>query len=774
VRGAAWTWLPETGARWARILSLQNSSRGFNPKAAKSERGWRIKAEVRVLTAQYCEDKKTTNGTMKTSKTVGRLVAGCLFACCLTLKLQAQTNLQFTAVAQTDEHAIQLTWASTNGELYQIQYANALATNSDGSTAWQTLYDNYPSQGTNTFWLDTGNYNLAPQALHPKYMSMRFYRILDEGQDSLTDVPTVTIDTLTNNMAATGELTFTVTAATDQPGLRGTILYVDGQEMQGADSVTNYTIGATNYETDTYSINTCEWLNRTHVLFATTEAASQYSSQENGGAVLTGHGVSPFVSVLFSNLVEGISFSQPSFDPSSGQTQQVSAVFANNSDWTLNIVDVYSNVVQTASGSGTSMSYNWDGTDNGTNLPNGLYYYYISAETNGESSDVMLSGGSSSFARSSAVRSESSELWAVAPDSENVVPFALYPPGFDTNGFTIFSATPSEVESLTASARPESSVAMRSGVSFAADSGGGSSASSQNSPPSPQRPPNNPVRGLAGTIGVAADTYTANSTNGPSVGPLDNGLGIHLYISMQDGSTAARTNPPRPQHKTEASSFVKTMQFYGWNNPLNKIDSQLSIYDLRGSGTPFNNVNMGVLMLHGSYGSGSSAIDYAANGCKQMYFTVTSGGSAQYLRFSEMNLGGSGTNGLKWMVMDACFSLYHANWSSMQSKGIYPYNSNLHLILGAQTETWASPRKWENFAHYMNYGTSILAGHYSPLTIRNAYYQANQDAFHGAQLPSGTTITLAVVGTSACLDDSLQTTNTPSGSWEWTSQSVYP
>jgi hypothetical protein len=95
--------------------------------------------------------QKKTNGTMKTSKTVGRLVAGCLFACCLTLKLQAQTNLQFTAVAQTDEHAIQLTWASTNGELYQIQYANALATNSDGSTAWQTLYDNYPSQGQTLF-----------------------------------------------------------------------------------------------------------------------------------------------------------------------------------------------------------------------------------------------------------------------------------------------------------------------------------------------------------------------------------------------------------------------------------------------------------------------------------------------------------------------------------------------------------------------------------------------------------------------------------------------
>ena len=378
----------------------------------------------------------------------------------------AQNTLQFTGVSVTDEGAMRLAWASTNGELYQIQYANALATNADGSTAFQILYDNYPSQGTNTFWLDTGNYNLAPQVVHPKYMPMRFYRILDEGPDSLTDVPTVTIDSLTNNMAATGELTFTVTAATDQPGLRGTILYVDGQEMQGPDDSTNYTIGSTNYETDTYSINTCEWLNRTHVLFATTEAASQYSSQENGGAVLTGHGVSPFVSVLFSNLVEGISFSQPSFDPTLGETQQVSAVFAANCNWTLNICDVYSNVVQTASGSGISMLYNWDGTSNGTNLPNGLYYYYINAATNG-GAYTMESGGSSGsgggsppspdMLSSSSFGSDSSELWAMSADGGDAVPLALYPPGFDTNALTIFSATPAEVNAARASVYTPSS-----------------------------------------------------------------------------------------------------------------------------------------------------------------------------------------------------------------------------------------------------------------------------------------------------------------------------
>ena len=654
--------------------------------------------------------------------------------------------------------------------MYEIDEADSVIDASIGTTTWNLLYNNYPSQGTNTFWLDTGNYNLSPQILNPKDMAMRFYRIVDLGQDGLaSDEPTVAILSPTNGTPAVGELSVTVIATTDQPILSGTKLYVDGQEMQMADSTTNFTdeTGVTNYEMDTYSINTCEWLNRTHVLFASAECESGYAVEPNSGVVASGHSVSPFVSVLFSNLVEGISFSQPSFDPSSGQTQKVSAVFAANCNWTLNIEDVNSNVVQTATGSGTSMLYNWDGTDNGTNLPNGLYYYYISTATNGESPGAMLSGSTSSLA----VHSESPELWAVAPDSENVVPLAIYPQGFDTNGFTIFSATPSEIETLTASSSSESSVAMDSGGSFSPDaSGGGSSAASQNSPASPQRPPNNPVRGLAGTFGIAYDTYSANGTNGVSVPPLPNVPGIPgSYIQMESFSASSGLPyGPRPQHTAETTIFASQMQHFGWSNPLNEADGQLSISSLRGSGTPFNNVSMGVLILHGTYGNTQ---DYMAGLCKQMYFVVTSGGSGQYLRFSEMNLGGSGTNGLKWMMIDACHSLYHVNCSSMNSMGIYPYNSNLHFIMGADTDTYTSTRRWWNFATYMNYGRHTF---YSPYTIRNAYYQGNIDAFQGANLPEGATITLAVAGDSACLDDTLQTNTPPSGSWQYTSQPIFP
>jgi hypothetical protein len=688
----------------------------------------------------------------------------------------AQTNLQFTAATSTDEQAIRLTWASQSNHVYQIQCANALATNADGSTAWQTLYDNYPSQGTNTFWLDTGNYNLAPAILHPKNAPMRFYRILDEGADTLSDEPTVSVTAPTSGTAVSGELVITVAAATDQPVLSGTKLYVDGQEMRPADSTTNWNDGVTNYEVDTYSINTCEWGNGTHTLFATTENESGYGDAMNAPPIMTGHAASTSVSVLFSNLVTRISFSQPSFDPLSGQTQQVSAAFAANCNWTLNIVDVYSNVVQTASGSGTSMIYNWDGTSNGTNLPNGIYYYYINAQTNGESSDFVdggSSGGSGSsppssgFARSSSIGSASSELWAVSADlSGGLVPLALYPPGVDTNGLIIFEASPAEIQSLKPSVSRTSFSAMNNGGAFSpAASGGGSSAASQGSPASPQRPPNNPVRGLVGSCAIAYQTFAGNGTNGYH---LNSPANKPYFPQIKIQNASGGTFEPLPRHKPEADNFISEMQYRGWTNRFVKADDQLKLSDMQGSGTPFNQVNLGVFLTHGAYGT---TADYYANGCNQIYFPITSGTSAQWLRMSDMNLGDAGTNGLKWMAIKGCHSLYHSDWSSMQYYGIHPYNSNLHSLLGADTDSATSATLMQLWARYMNFGTST---NYSPLTLRAAWYQAATDAYKGGQFPSGTTIIFAVAGDSACMDDSLQNYSQPQGGWTYHSKQVFP
>jgi len=63
----------------------------------------------------------------------------CSVAVGLAANAVAQTNLQFTKIVRTGEGAMQLTWASTNHEVYEIDEANALGTNSDGSTAWNQL-----------------------------------------------------------------------------------------------------------------------------------------------------------------------------------------------------------------------------------------------------------------------------------------------------------------------------------------------------------------------------------------------------------------------------------------------------------------------------------------------------------------------------------------------------------------------------------------------------------------------------------------------------------
>ena len=57
----------------------------------------------------------------------------------LTQSTFGQTNLHFTAVVATPERAIQLHWASNTNEIYEIDYADQLAGNADGSTAWNKL-----------------------------------------------------------------------------------------------------------------------------------------------------------------------------------------------------------------------------------------------------------------------------------------------------------------------------------------------------------------------------------------------------------------------------------------------------------------------------------------------------------------------------------------------------------------------------------------------------------------------------------------------------------
>ena len=94
---------------------------------------------------------------------LGRLTAVTIFGCCL-ITCNAPAQLQVTDVKLTEEGAIRLSWRSETNTLYRIQYASEIA----DETEWQTLTDWYPSHGSNSFALDTGDFFRTPYVLHPR------------------------------------------------------------------------------------------------------------------------------------------------------------------------------------------------------------------------------------------------------------------------------------------------------------------------------------------------------------------------------------------------------------------------------------------------------------------------------------------------------------------------------------------------------------------------------------------------------------------------------
>jgi hypothetical protein len=157
--------------------------------------------------------------------------------------------------------------------------------------------------------------------------------------------------------------------------------------------------------------------------------------------------------------------------------------------------------------------------------------------------------------------------------------------------------------------------------------------------------------------------------------------------------------------------------------------------------------------------------------CKQMYFPVTAGGGISYLRMSEMSLGGSDpTNGLKWFAFVSCDSLHHANWNSMINMGEQCYNSNMHMVLGANSVISTSSYLLQYWARYMNYGR----GSFSPLTVQNAWFQAAKDAYYGRKYDN--TMVMAVAADSNCTGDYVEQgfNSAPGGTWGYTSLQVWP
>jgi Family of unknown function (DUF6345)/Bacterial Ig domain/FlgD Ig-like domain len=648
----------------------------------------------------------------------------------------SQNTLQFTSVNATSEGAIQLHWASNSNEVYEIDYADSLIDTNTGSTTWNQLYTDYPSQGTNTFVADCGNYDLSPAIPHPKLSPMRFYRVMHVENDSLTPSPTVSIVSPTNGDSFSGNMTVQISASS--PDILADVkLYVDGEEQWPTYDGTNFVI------------NTCEWPNGNHVLFATAKSQSGLEGVANGGVITYAHSVSPFVNVTFSNLISRFDFSQPFFEPALGQTQAVTATFAANCDWTLQIQDANSNVVRTATGSGNSMEFDWDGTGDGeTSIPDGVYTYLLSAETNGEADEIVTNGSSGGGGNPPSPNFElmdSPELWVMSADGNDAAPLAIYPPGFDTNNLTIFSATPSQVQAARSTFAQTSSFET-------GDASPDYSGPSGQSTAGPTRKPKTGVKGAVGTFGICYKTYGTNGFN--SVHPTTGWpYPLPTYVAIDGQARTDHTVDYRIwTFRPIADDFASVMERGGWKAQFVKADDQWSATDIKktslGGNSIFNTCNFGVLMTHGSYGNDGSTGTEDDN----VQYTYCWLGGNNFVRLSDMDFGSAGTNGLRWMTIFACNILRSQNYSSMNNAGKIPVNDNLHLLLGFSSTGYAAYHLGKDYANYM------VNSNY---TIVNSLADACADSYTENSKGITNIVTIGISGWDSCMNDSLTLYNDP-------------
>lgn len=503
-------------------------------------------------------------------------------------------------------------------------------------------------------------------------------------------------------------------ATTSSYPLVTTKLFVDGQEMWPSQDGTNYTI------------NTCEWPNGPHTLFATALALSGYPGPSGALGITAGRAVSPYVSVTFSNLITKVAFSQQFFEPSLGQTQEVTAAFAANVNWTLQVLDQSSNAVRTVTGSGSSLLFNWDGTgDGGASIADGVYHYFISAQTNGQPFQGQAPGGGGSsggspplpsLASPSSTGSAEPELFAIPSDGSGpAVPLVLYPPCIDTNGFIIFEASWSEMmpprTSLLSSRTMDSSGA--NGVTPM------DATASAQSTTAPTRAQTAAVKNAVNNYGLAYWDYP----DGRTLTIPGNGQPYPITGVVHLDGITSRNCEYEALWNGGATRLRLGVAFEnrGWKEAFVKGDNDLSAQTIRrsdqsyGGGELFTGVTLGVFLSHGSYGTDPD-YSHGASASLQTYFpsgNPSDSGDNAWLRMCQFGFGGS----LKWLAMEACYSLCDPNYGSMSSVGAIPLKTT-HLLCGATTEVPASAdvfREW---------GDRLLAD--QPLRVLDAWFQGGE------------------------------------------------
>ena len=261
----------------------------------------------------------------------------------VALPATAQQIILTNTIAEADG-ALQLHWGSQSNAFYRIEYRSALDTNS----TWTSLYEDYPSHGTNTFWRDTGSDLSEPRAAYPADVMKRFYRVAVSGTNGPV-TPSIIVRVPTNNFTARGDFPVSVEVNAPRP-LSSIRLFVDGQEVESVLGI------STNFV-----VNSCQFSNGVHQVFAVAELSTGAETTDEPFSYDISFGLSPFVTVRFSNDISEFRASANFVSTDDGERLRFSARLRQEFQWTLTITNAVGTVVKTFNGTGATVALDWDG-----------------------------------------------------------------------------------------------------------------------------------------------------------------------------------------------------------------------------------------------------------------------------------------------------------------------------------------------------------------------------------------------------------------------------
>ncbi len=441
--------------------------------------------------------------------------------------------------------------------------------------------------------------------------------------------------------------------------------------------------------------------------------------------------------------------------------------------------DESTNSIRSVSGSGISLAFDWDGTGaGGASIPDGLYNYFISAQTNGQSFAGDSGSGSGGDGGGTPPAPDSSTSIGTASLADSWYPtsaklaraagwsfFYVEPPPMPpvvvrTNGVQLsipwedlYGPQPLLETPVPLRAQTRAAQVFSTPDSPSPDGPVSYSGPSSESTTAPARAAAVGVKNSKGNYGVGYYSYpNTNTFNVPNNGMYPDPQPMHLESSL-----SSRTCYPAPDSDNLAVEFMQAMRKKGWTLAFPQArNGDLSANSVRRSdqgyngGEIFTQGTIGLFMAHGNFGSDP---DYSkgANGGLQTYFPSCNpnDGSNPWIRLCQLGFGGN----LKWMAILACNSLCDPNWQDMKKNGGIPLKTT-HLLCGAASITYMA----ENVGAY--WANNMLSKK-SPQTIANAWFNAAKTQYHEPlTTPIPGTVIFRVTGYPECMSDTVES-NTP-------------